>query len=118
MRKKEGRGRDIKWIKERKKNWREYREKLDLTEIEEDELKKVLLLQIPERKPKKENEKVEYVKELVVEDKETESIEVRELENEKDEIEPSGIQALVLMGWGRDWLPEGPIPGVKLVSRR
>ena len=55
-----------------------------------------LVLQIPERKPKKENEKVEFVKELVVEDKETQNIEVRELENEKDEIEPSGIQALVL----------------------
>ena len=46
------------------------------------------------------------------------AIEKEEMNKGGGEGGKAGIQTLVMMGWGRDLLPEGPGPGAKLVSRR
>ena len=35
---------------------------------------------------------------------------------EATDVEEAAVQTPVVMGWGRDWLPEVPRPGVNLVA--
>ena len=42
----------IEWIKEKQKQWRRYRDRENITEKGEEELRERLILKIPERKKK------------------------------------------------------------------
>jgi len=52
------RGRDREWIQRKKENWRKYREQVNMDEIEENDVYRVLLENVRVREPKVERESV------------------------------------------------------------
>ena len=87
LEKKKKEGKPLKWVLRKKSDWRKYREVNDIDEIDEEEMSEIrrqILLAVPERKPKEENVKEESEKVKNVKN-------VRNVENAKNTVNISKI---------------------------